>query len=536
LGLAGQRNTPYGGEEELKAHIVGGGLASLSAAAYLIRDGGLLANNIFVYEASEHLGGAMGMAGEPPTGYVLPTGRVFERNFRCALDLFSLVPSVSDPEISIKEEILAFNARYGFYDKAHIIDRDQNVIRDSHFGLSIRDRLDLIKLALTPERMLEDRRIDEFFAAHFFHTEFWFLWMALMGSLPQHSAMEMRRFLHRFLHLLPSLSTMTEIYRTRYNQYEAIVKPITKWLQGQGVNFLTGTFVNSIEFKASVDQITANSLECFRNGKPMTVEVEPDDLVLVTNGSQVADLSLGSMDAPAILCSEGRSWALWKRLAHGRLEFGDPEAFFGERHLSDTAWMTFTVTTTNPTFFELITKFTGSEPGRGGHMTFKDSNWLITFTIFPQPHFLEQPPDVKVWWGYALYPYRIGNFIKKPMLECSGAEILQEVLWHLNFAKNTERIIGLSTCIPCILPYAGSVWLPRTRTNRPRAVPIGSTNFGFIGQFAEIPLETIFTMEYSVRSAREAVSTLLKLDAKPPPVYQGQHDPRALYNALNALT
>ena len=121
------------------------------------------------------------------------------------------------------------------------------------------------------------------------------------------------------------------------------------------------------------------------------------------------------------------------------------------------------------------------------------------------------------------------------MLECSGAEILNEILWHLDFAKDAERIIGSATCIPCLLPYAGSVWLPRKRMDRPSVTPTGSTNFGFIGQFAEIPLETIFTMEYSVRSAREAVSTLLKLDAKLPSVYQGQHDPRALYNALNAL-
>jgi len=92
------------------------------------------------------------------------------------------------------------------------------------------------------------------------------------------------------------------------------------------VNFLTATFVSTIEFKASVDEITANSLENVLDGTPTTVEVEPDDLVLVSNGSQTADLSLGSMAAPAIIHFEGRSWALWKRLAHGRREFGNPEA------------------------------------------------------------------------------------------------------------------------------------------------------------------------------------------------------------------
>jgi oleate hydratase len=78
------------------------------------------------------------------------------------------------------------------------------------------------------------------------------------------------------------------------------------------------------------------------------------------------------------------------------------------------------------------------------------------------------------------------------------------------------------------------VWLLRTRRNRPQVVPKGSTKFGFIGQFAELPGEAIYTMEYSVRSAREAISTLLQLDAKPPPIYQGQHDADALFQALKA--
>ncbi len=85
------------------------------------------------------------------------------------------------------------------------------------------------------------------------------------------------------------------------------------------------------------------------------------------------------------------------------------------------------------------------------------------------------------------------------------------------------------------VPYAGSVWLLRKRKGRPKVVPKGSTNFGFIGQFCELPLDAVYTMEYSVRSAREAVSTLLKLDAKPPPVYQGQYDVDALHGALKAL-
>lgn len=160
---------------------------------------------------------------------------------------------------------------------------------------------------------------------------------------------------------------------------------------------------------------------------------------------------------------------------------------------------------------------------------------MITVAIFHQPEFVGQPSDVMVWWGFALYPDKTGNFVKKPMSECNGAEIMEETLRHARFESRLEAIMSSSTCIPCVLPYAGSVWTVRKQSDRPKVVPDGSTNFGFIGQFSELPKDACFTMEYSVRSAREAVSTLLKLDAKPPPVYQGSHDPHAIYEAVKVL-
>lgn len=520
----------------MKAHVVGSGLASLAAAAYLIRDGGLLANNIHIHEAGEGLGGAMGFLGGPSSGYVLPTGRIFEPEFRCTLQLFSMVPSASDPERSIKDEILEFNARYSFEDKARIIDRDGKIFRSDHYGLSSRDMLDLAKLALTPEAILDDRRISEFFSEDFFQTEFWLLWTTTFGTLPQHSAMELRRYMSRFLHLLPALSSMTGILRTRYNQYEAIVEPMVKWLRQQGVKFHTGSFVRNIAFSPSTDWFTATALEHQRDGAIEIIELGADDVVLVTNGSQTTDLSIGSMTMPPKPCSEGQSWALWKRLAANGAGFGRPDVFFGAQHIPDTKWLTFTVTTTDAMFFDQMKVLTGSEPGRGGFVALKDSGWLITVTIFHQPEFIEQPRDVMVWYGYVLYPDRPGDFVGKPASDCSGSEILEEVLRHLRFEQYLDTIRNASTCIPCVLPYVGSVWLPRKRTDRPSVVPAGSTNFGFIGQFTELPLETMFTMEYSVRSAREAVSALLKLDSHLPPVYQGQHDPSALLKALKVLT
>jgi myosin-crossreactive antigen len=90
-------NSEAAGAILMKAHLVGGGLASLAAAAYLIRHGGVLGKNINIYEAQARLGGSLGVTGSAETGYIYPGGRVFEWQYRCAMDLFSMVPSSSDP-------------------------------------------------------------------------------------------------------------------------------------------------------------------------------------------------------------------------------------------------------------------------------------------------------------------------------------------------------------------------------------------------------------------------------------------------------
>ena len=63
-----------------------------------------------------------------------------------------------------------------------------------------------------------------------------------------------------------------------------------------------------------------------------------------------------------------------------------------------------------------------------------------------------------IWWGYGLYPDRKGDFIEKRMDQCTGAEILKEILRHLRFDK-TEAIMKSSICIPCYLPYVNNIWL-----------------------------------------------------------------------------
>ena len=206
--------------------------------------------------------------------------------------------------------------------------------------------------------------------------------------------------------------------------------------------------------------------------------------------------------------------------------FGNPDAFFGDDRIADSRWVTFTVTTTGSEFLDEITNLTHSGPGSGGLLTLKNSNWVISLSIFEQPEVLSQPPGTFVWWGYGLLPEKEGNLYPKPMYQCTGEEILRELLQHLGLKKGelkTEEIVRTSICIPSNMPYVNNIWLPRKRGDRPPVVPEGVTNLGLLGQYVELERDIAFTFEYSTRTAWEAIYRLLKRGPAPPDVYQGQY-------------
>jgi len=515
----------------MKAHIVGGGFGGLAAAAYLIRNAGVPGRDITIYEADRQMGGGFFLSGSAESGYNLP-GSVFDSEFRCTFDLLQAIPSASDPAISVKDEFFDFNKSRPFDDRARLIARNGRIVHGPRFGLSWRDGFDLVRLALTPESWLEGRRIEEFFSARFFASEFWLCYSTIMGSLPQHSAAELRRYLNRTLHMFPYISDMANIWRTRFDQYQTLIVPLVDWLDTQGVHLQNGTYVSDVGFASMPDRIVVDRLDLERDDETTSIAVVPEDVVLLTFGSQAADMSVGSMAEAPRPRRAGRSWALWKRLADEHPEFGNPAAFFGESHVPDSHWVTFTVTTTGTEFLDEMARLTGSETGRGGLVSLIESNWMLSLSIFHQPEIIGQPDGTYVWWGYGLFPEREGNFVQKRMDACTGREILEEVLRHLPFDGQHDAIMASSICIPCDLPYANNIWMPRARTDRPRPVPEGATNLGLIGQYVELPRDVAFTIEYSARSAWEAIYRLLGRGPAPPPVYQAQYDLRALLAAL----
>jgi oleate hydratase len=142
---------------------------------------------------------------------------------------------------------------------------------------------------------------------------------------------------------------------------------------------------------------------------------------------------------------------------------------------------------------------------------------------------------VFVWWGYGLFPDRTGNYVNKRMSECNGTEILVELYSHLGFQPDIPTFLAAANCIPCMLPYTTSQFMPRAPGDRPEVIPAGTANLAFIGQYCEILDDVVYTTEYSIHSARLAVTSLLGIPDNMPPTYKGLEHPYALVSALKRI-
>lgn len=512
-----------------KVYLVGGGIASMAAAAFMIRDGDVLGQNITILEELDKPGGSLDGAGSPESGYVLRGGRMFERKYLCTYELFSSIPAL-DASRTVTQEIFAWNETMKTSSKSRLV-RDGHRQTAPKFGLSQGHILTIERLAVEPEAMLGKTSIADQFDPSFFTTNFWFMWCTTFAFQPWHSAVEFKRYLVRFAHMVAGFDRLQGIMRTVYNQNDSLVRPLHKWLDERGVRFELNTRVTDLGFgDKSVTRIVYE-----RDGQSGEITVGANDYVLVTLGSMTEASTLGGMDtAPALGGkADGGAWTLWEKIAHGRPEFGRPSVFAD--HIDQSKWVSFTVTQRDPTFLRIVRDLTGNVPGEGGLITFPESSWLASIVIPHQPHFIGQPNDVSVFWGYGLFVDKPGDFVKKPMSACSGRELMTEVTGHLHIEAEAPIILDSTICIPCMMPFITSQFLRREMGDRPQVVPDGWKNLGFMGQFCELPDDVVFTVEYSIRSAQTAVYTLLGLKREPPAVYKGKFDPRVLYAAFMAL-
>lgn len=530
--------------EKKEAYIVGGGLAGLAAAVFLIRDGHMAGEKIHVLEELSLSGGSLDGKFIPHDGFVTRGGREMENHFECLWDLFRSIPSLEVEDASVLDEFYWLDHDDPNSSNCRIIhNRGQRAADDGEFTLSATAQKELTQLFMTSEDQLIGKKIEDVFGDEFFESNFWLYWCTMFAFEKWHSAIEMRRYVLRFVHHIDGLPDFTALKFTRYNQYESLVKPLLAYLEEQGVDFQYECTVSNIDVRIVGEEKVAQKIVLEKAGAIEEIPLSEDDLVFVTNGSITESSTQGDHYTPApISKAPGGSWRLWKNLAAQSPEFGHPEVFY--ENLPEESWfVSATVTWQNFDVEPYLEKLTHRKlrTGRivtGGIITIKDSNWMMSFATHRQPHFKEQKDQQTITWVYGLLSNTPGNYIKKPIEQCSGQEIVQELLYHLGVPEAEIQRISKesSVAVPVYMPFITSYFMLREPGDRPLVIPNGSKNLAFIGNFAETERDTVFTTEYSVRTAMEAVYQLLAVERGVPEVFASAYDLRTLAKAVYYLT
>ena len=530
--------------DKKSAYIVGSGLGALAAACFLVRDGQMEGKNVHVLEKDPIPGGACDGYLYNDIGYTMRGGREMDNHFECMWDLFRSIPSIETEGVSVLDEYYWLNKEDPNYSLMRATEnRGEDAHTDKKFNISDKGAMEIMKLFFTPDEDLYDKRIDEIFDNEVLDSNFWLYWRTMFAFENWHSALEMKLYIKRYIHHIGGLPDFTALRFTKYNQYESMILPMIKYLEGFGVQFHYGTKVENVLFEITENKKQAKTIVVIKDGKEENIDLTENDLVFITNGGCVENSTFGSQNTKAEFKSEikpGGGWDLWRKIASQDKAFGNPDKFCYDPEQSN--WMSATVTTLDDKIPQYIQKICKRDPfsGRvvtGGIVTVKDSSWLLSWTFNRQPQFRSQPKGQLVGWIYGLFSDKPGDYIKKPMRDCTGKEICMEWLYHLGVP--TDQIEELATnsanTVPCMMPYITAFFMPRAKGDRPLVVPEGCVNAAFLGQFAETERDTIFTTEYSVRTAMEAVYTLLDIDRGVPEVWGSTYDIRDLLNATVKL-
>ena len=516
------------GIEKRKAYIVGGGIAGLAAAVFLADDAGMPGENITIFEKLSVMGGAMDGI-RKQKGYQNRGERELEPYMECLWYLSSKIPSLEHPGRSVLDDVVDFNKDEPIHSECRALVKQGHIVKDIHeFKLPSDVSEKLIHLLISPDEDFEDMSIDDYFGenSQFTKGSFWLCFHTMLAFKPWHSVIELKRYMNRFPPNDYRAEYLEGIIHTNYNEYDAIIRPIEVWLDGKSVKIVRDCSVTDLDLDAACDAVQAIHMQ--HGGSHSSAVVAATDLVFVTNGSLTQNCTYGDNDAIAVIdrSTEDRGvFTLWEKLARKHRKFGHPEKFISD--IEKTKWISFLPTIKGyPQFLQKLEALTGSKAGTGGAISIKDSSWDISLVLHHKPFYPDQADDEDVFWGDGLFGERPGDYVKKSMYECTGNEILTELVYHLGLLDMKDELLAHTYVSTCAMPYINSEFMPRKVTDRPRVVPEGCTNLGFLGQFVETGNDAVFTVESSVRTAIEAVYTLTKLDRDVPEVYPSRFDIR----------
>jgi oleate hydratase len=527
---------PPKGIEHKRAHIIGGGIAGLAAAAFLVDDAHMPAANVTIYEKLPIIGGSMDGAGDAEHGYVCRGERELEAWMECLWYLCGKVPSIQTPGRTILDETHEANDKEPIYSHHRLMHKQGQHYPATGPQMSRADVKALNRLLLMPESDLEGRTIAECFGPKFEKSVFWYCFSSMLAFSPWHSAIEFKRYVERFMIYAPGLTHLQGILHTEYNEFDSIIKPILVWLQALGVQFKTNTTIQDLQILDEAGETVVNGMTIRDEAGVREVSLTRDDLVFFTNGSMTQNASLadthtvGSFD----FIGDPGCFSVWQKLADHDPRFGDPATFIAD--VEKTNWISFFVTLKDGhRLFDHMEKKTRDKAPCGGGITVVDSAWKASFVLYGNHYYPDQPEGVDVLFAYGQRSDVPGDSIKKPMRDCTGAEMFAEMLYHCGLApEDIDRTVAASYVSTAYMPYITSQFMPRKVADRPKVIPDGCVNLAFIGQYVELPGDVVFTVETSVRTAMMAVWGLTGLDKPIVPMYEPQYDLRVIMANLKA--
>lgn len=500
------------GIEKRKAFIIGGGIAGLSAAVYLVDDIHMPGQNITILEASKDIGGSMDGYGTEE-GYLCRGERELEPNMECLWDICSRVPSLRNPGRTILDDVWDFNYEYPLHTDYRLVVEGKS-IPCHDFSMDDECLEAMMYILFCDEKELEGKSIEDVFPKSFFKTTLWLTFHNMLAFKKYHSAMEAKRYFRRFTHFMPESEYLHGILHTDLNEYDAMILPIIKWLEGKGVQFKTGVSVE--EILMTDDHNTVTGLRYKNSSEENILNVDKNDMVFFTNGSMTQNSAFGDNKtvAPTNRDTKNRGvFSVWEKLAALNTKFGKPEKFISD--IDKTKWVSFFPTIKDfPEFYDRLEKVSGVPIGTSGIISFPESSWDLSYIPYHAPYFPNQGENVQVGWGYGLYGENPGNYIKKPMCDCTGDEILTEMLFHFGMLDLKDELLKHTYVSTCMMPYITSQFMPRNIEDRPKVVPEGCTNLAFIGQYVETPEDAVFTVETSCRTGMYAAYALSGVEKK----------------------
>ncbi|KAJ6004663.1 hypothetical protein N7540_013032 [Penicillium herquei] len=502
------------------AWVLGIGTASLASAYYLVRDGKIPAHRVHILDAHESEQQILHVKGDSYKGYdqfagclPLPIGAPLKQ-------FLGSIPSIDSPDRTVQDEIRTKKGQTHLEasgDTRFLVHTDRRFhdIPTNSLGLGIKNRLDLISFILKGEKRLGRDQIKDFLPSLFFQSTFWAIWSAQFGFQPWHSATEFRRTLLEYLEKFHSLNIVTCLDITGYYQYESIFLPIYAYLRSLGVDFQFDTKVTNVTLATRDGHQVISRLDMIQRGFQRCENFEPSTVVFIEPGSTVTGSAIGTDSCPPVWYSLhaeeelDEKWALWLELACKSTKFGNPYNFCTRQN--ESILESFTVTTKDLGFFEHLRCLSKDLSNAGAFFILRESRWRLNICVPDQPVFSNQPEDVRVIWGFALFPHCKGDCVHKSMLQCSGAEIMAELLYHLGLPN---ILIQHTITVPRVMPRMTSLLLAHSVHDRPLVSPLSTSNIGLVGPFVDIPRYSCVDMSYGVRTAQMAVSQLMDLNSQ----------------------